>query len=45
MIIVRPKHECLSCLGLFVFKNKFGGIYMKLEKLVGKGLRRDQVTV
>lgn len=26
LIIVRPKHECLSCLGLFVFKNKFGGI-------------------
>lgn len=36
LIIVRPKHECLSCLGLFVFKNKFGGIYMKLEKLVGE---------
>jgi prolyl-tRNA synthetase len=37
LIIVRPKHECLSCLGLFLYsKINLEVVIMKYEKLVGE---------
>ena len=37
LIIVRPKHECLSCLGLFLYsKINLEVLIMKFEKLVGE---------